>query len=249
MQNKIEKIKTNSGIMDVYISWLESDKPLPVVFMYHNVGGQSELLKRMADRVAMNGYYCVLPDLYYRLGKIVIDPDSKNQHVLALRKTVLESLSDANVIDDVSSVLDFIKSDSLALDGEMGSVGFCMGGRFVVQVAAHFPEIFIANGSLFGTKMITEAQDSPHRLLNRLKGEIYFGFAEHDYALPPDKAKEFIGYLTSTCMATFNVENHPDAHHGYSFPGRPVYQEAAAEKSWSQIFDIFQRQLKRGHNE
>lgn len=244
MSEHMDKVQTSSGPMDVFVSHPDGNGPFPVVFMYHNVGGLSPLVMDLARRVASNGYYCALPDLYHRLGKIIIDPDSKDPHVLAVRKAVLDSLTDAGVMDDTEAALRFIASDPAARNGEMGTVGFCMGGRFVVQVGAKFPQIFTANASLFGTRMMTEAEDSPHKLLGRLRGEIYFGFAEHDYALPLPKAQEFMGLLKEQCIAKYEAEIHAGAHHGYSFPGRHVYHAVAAERSWERIFVMYNRKLK-----
>ncbi len=238
------RIATPDGAMATFIATPPGDGPFPVVVMYQNVGGISPVLLHLARRVATEGYYCALPDLYYRLGKVVIDPDNKEPHVMALRKAVLDSLSDAGVISDTAALLAYIDKDPEAQPGPRGSVGFCMGGRFVVQAAAAFPEVFVASGSLFGTRMITDAADSPHKLLEKLRGEIYFGFAEHDYALPLPQAQEFIAMLKTRCPAKFEAEIHADAHHGYSFPGRPVYNRAASERSWDRIFAMFARQLK-----
>ena len=244
MKDRFVDVKTADGRMPVFIAEPAGTGPFPAVVMYQNVGGLSQVLVELARRVASNGYYCALPDLYYRLGKIVIDPDSKDAHVLALRKVVLDSLTDAGVMADTRALLAHIDGDRAAAGGVKGTVGFCMGGRFSVQAGALFPDVFVANGSLFGTRMMTDAEDSPHKLIGKLRGEIYFGFAEHDYALPLPKAREFIELLKQQCVARWEAEIHEGAHHGYSFPGRKVYQEQAAERSWSRIFSMFARQLK-----
>lgn len=236
------EVKTADGLMPVFVA--HPGTPSPVVVMYQNVGGLSDVLIELARRVARNGYYCALPDLYYRLGKIVIDPDNKHPHVMALRKVILDSLSDPGVMADTRALLGHLDNDAQARKGAKGTVGFCMGGRFAVQAAALFPDVFVANGSLFGTRMITDAEDSPHKLIGRLRGEVYFGFAEHDYALPLPKAHEFIALLKQHCRARWEAEIHAGAHHGYSFPGREVYHEHAAERSWTKIFAMFDRQLK-----
>ena len=244
VQEQFIQVATADGSMETFIARPDGEGPFPVVVMYQNVGGVSPVLLDLARRVARGGYYCALPDLYYRLGKIVIDPDNREPHVMQIRQTVLDSLSDQRVMEDTASLLKAIDADPTARKGAMGTVGFCMGGRFVVQAAARFADVFVANGSLFGTRMITDAEDSPHRLLAKLKGEIYFGFAEHDYALPLPKAGEFTELLKRDCTARYETEIHEGAHHGYSFPGRPVYQEKAAEQSWEKIFAVFARNLQ-----
>jgi len=35
----------------------------------------------------------------------------------------------------------------------------------------------------------------------------------------------------------------PDTHHGFCFPGRPVYVEDAAEKVWDIVFELYRRAL------
>lgn len=237
-------LRTPEGTMRTFVARPQGTGPSPAVVMFQNVGGHGEVLLEMARRVASAGYYCVLPDLYYRLGQIVIDPDSRDEHVLAVRKAVLDSLSDAKVMEDTKAVLAHLDADPAVKPGPRGSIGYCMGGRFCIQAGALFPEVFRAAGSLFGTRMMTEAPDSPHRLLGKLRGEVYFGFAEHDHALSLEKAHEFIELLKRQCTAGFRAEIHPGTHHGYAFPGRAVYQRAAAERSWEQIFGMFERQLR-----
>jgi carboxymethylenebutenolidase len=248
VQEHYLQVATPDGTMETFIARPDGEGPFPAVVMYQNVGGISRILLDLARRVAGQGYYCALPDLYYRLGKIVIDPDNRQPHVMAIRQAVLDSLSDKCVMEDTAELLKAIDADPRARKGVKGSVGFCMGGRFVVQAAATFPDVLVANGSLFGTRMITDAEDSPHKLLAQLRGAIYFGLAEHDYALPLPKAHEFIELLARDCTARYETEIHEGAHHGYSFPGRPVYQEKAAERSWEKIFAMFARELKGGES-
>lgn len=244
MHERTEVVQTADGRMDLYIACPDGPGPHPGVVMYHNVGGASPLVQQLARRVAAEGYYCAMPDLYYRLGKVIIDPDSKTPPVLAIRKTLLDSLSDAGVLADTGATLAFMDADPAVAKGPRGTVGFCMGGRFVVQAGAAFPAVLQANASLFGTRMVTDAADSPHKLLDRLAGEAYFGMAEHDHLFPLPQVDQFMALVRSQCRAKWTHDLHAGAHHGYSFPGRPVYQEAAAELSWKRIFDMYGRILK-----
>ena len=42
----------------------------------------------------------------------------------------------------------------------------------------------VPRGSLYGVGIVTNAEDSPHLLIDRIKGEMYFGFAETDEHVP-----------------------------------------------------------------
>ena len=47
------------------------------------------------------------------------------------------------------------------------------------------------------------------------------------------------------CDVTSRVEWYPGTHHGFAFPGRgKVYDKAAAERHWSRLHSLFDRNLK-----
>ena len=235
-------VATADGRMDAFIAYPDGPGPFAPVVMYQNVSGLSESMRGMARRVAAEGYYCAVPDLYYRLGKIVIDADSEASDVQAIRKIAIASLKNRAVMADTQALLEEISRDPLARPRPGGVVGYCMGGRYSLLAAAHFPEVFKACASLFGTGLVTEASDSPHRLVSRIQGEVYCGFAEHDPLASPQVVAQIEAGLKQS-DATSLVETHPGTTHGYAFPGRPCYQEQAAEKSWQRIFEMFRRQL------
>lgn len=242
MQEKHVLIQTPDGKMETFISHPDGKGPFPGVVIYQNVGGLSEILRGMARRASEEGYYCAVPDLYYRLGKVVIDPDSKDPDVKGVRAAASGSMRNPRVMQDTQAVIDFMNKDPLVKPGGLGCIGYCMGGRFAVLAAGTYPDTFKASASLFGTRLMTDAPDSPHRVLDKLKGELYCGFAEHDHSMPlPDVAK--FEQLLKDARVNFKCEVHPGTEHGYAFPGRKVYHKEASELSWERIFAMFKRQL------
>jgi carboxymethylenebutenolidase len=229
--------------MQTFIAHPDGQGPFRAVVMYQNVGGLSDILRGMARRVADAGYYCAVPALYYRLGSIVIDPDSHDEEVLALRKIASGSMRNERVMADTKALLEYLDGDSLVKGGHKGTIGYCMGGRFSILAAEHFPETFAATTSLFGTRLITDNADSPHLKLDRIRGELYCGFAEHDPSMPLPTVDKFKQLLEANCTAKFQVEVHPGTEHGYAFPGRRVYHREASERSWEQTFGMFRRQI------
>lgn len=242
MQERNIVVETEDGKMDAFIVHPDTPGPFATVVMYQNVSGLSDSMRGMARRVAAEGYYCAVPDLYYRLGKIVIDADSEDSRMQEIRKVAIQSLENRAVMADTRALLDAMAADPLARPRPGGVVGYCMGGRYSLLAAAHFPDVFKACASLFGTGLMTDAPDSPHRLVPRIQGEVYCGFAEHDSLAPPQVVAQIEAGLRQGA-ATCVVETHPGTTHGYAFPGRPCYQKEAAEKSWQRIFEMFRRQL------
>ncbi|EDT10777.1 dienelactone hydrolase family protein [Paraburkholderia graminis] len=54
------------------------------VILFMDAPGIREELRNMARRIARAGYYCLLPDLYYRLGTLRFDVPRRNEAMSVL---------------------------------------------------------------------------------------------------------------------------------------------------------------------
>ena len=68
MKERFVEIPTAAGRMETFVTHPEQDGPFPPVILYMDVWGMREELYDLARRVATVGYYCVVPDWYYRQG-------------------------------------------------------------------------------------------------------------------------------------------------------------------------------------
>ena len=252
MHEKIVDIATADGRMETFIVHPEAGGPFAPVVLYMDVWGLREELYDIARKVAVVGYYVLLPDLYYRQGRIRhqwrdadgkmismhnLDPERREQV-----RAPLQRLSDAMVVADSGALLDFIDHREPARPGPVGSIGYCMGGRHVICVAAAHPERFIAAASLHGTQLVTDRETSPHRLAPLLRGELYCGFAEKDpNATPPIRAA--LAAAFDGRPVDYHVALHEGAEHGYALPDRDIHDKAAANRDWELIFAMFRRRL------
>ena len=154
MHEKTVQIPTADGRMETFVAYPEEDGPFAPVVVYMDVWGLREELYDIARKIAVVGYYVMLPDLYYRQGRIRHqwrDPQGRmiSLHNLdaerqAQVRAPLQNLSDAMVVADSGALLDFIDQGEPVRPGPVGSVGYCMGGRHVICAAAAYPERFVA---------------------------------------------------------------------------------------------------------
>ena len=87
-------------------------------------------------------------------------------------------------IDDTAALLAHFDALDNVIPGKIGCVGHCMSGQYITTVAAKFPHRMAAAASLYGVGIVTDKEDSPHLLVNEVKGELYYAFAEHDQSVP-----------------------------------------------------------------
>lgn len=255
MKERIIEIETAAGRMETFVTHPERKGPFPTVVVYMDVWGIREELFDIARRIGTVGYYVLVPDLYYRFGRIRNEyradgrmvsldalPKSEQDKVLA----PLAKLSDTMVVEDTGALL--VHLAAAAKDGEpvkpgaMGSIGYCMGGRHVMSVSAAFPDHFKASAGLHPTSLISDRVDSPHKAAEQLEGELYCGFAENDPYAPPSMIEE-LGALLRLCRVAYHHRVHQGAVHGYALPDRDIYDKHAANRDWEMIFDMYRRQL------
>jgi carboxymethylenebutenolidase len=247
------QIPTAAGRMETFITHPEQDGPFPPVVFYMDIWGVREELYDLARRVATVGYYCMVPDFYYRQGKIrstYINDKGERISLSRLSKEEQDKalaparkLDDAMVIEDSGAILKFLDNGrEPAKTGVVGSIGYCMGGRHVMQVAVQYPDRFKASASLHGTTLISDRPDSPHLGVAKLRGELYCGFAEFDHYAPLPMVKQ-LDDLLKPCPVKYAHQIHKGAEHGYALPDRDIFDKKAAERDWELIFAMFHRQL------
>jgi len=256
MIGKEVAIASAAGTMDAYVAHPDGAGPFPLVLMFMDVWGLREELFRLARRVAAEGYYCVVPNLFYRNGKVRYEERNADGRMVSFDKIApalqdkLRDLSGtvtrARAREDIAAILDFCRGEPVD-PGPAGSVGFCLGGRVIFFAGQEFPERFRANASLHGTRLITEAPDSPHRLIGRMRGELYCGYGASDSLCGPDVAAEIARVSKANPDLRYRGQIHPGADHGYALPDRDIHDAAATAADWDAIFAMFGRVLKRQH--
>jgi carboxymethylenebutenolidase len=108
--------------------------------------------------------------------------------------------------------------------------------------AGMFPEHFIVSASLHGTTLISERDDSPRRLVDKFRGELYCGFAEHDPSAPLPMVQER-EELLKPGPGHYRFAVHPGAEHGYALPDRDIHDKRAAARDWELIVAMLYRQI------
>jgi carboxymethylenebutenolidase len=235
-------IKTADGATTTFVTHPERDGPHPVIVFLMDAPAIREELRDMARRFAAVGYYVMLPNLYYREGVMEIGPVSRDPQHPSRKEMgrLMMTLSIPMVLSDVDAMLDFAAADTAADTTRVGAVGYCMSGRFAICAGGHRPGQVKATASIYGVRLVTERDDSPHLVARDAPAEFYVACAQTDVYAPPEMVDELERTLKG---ANGEVERFPGTEHGFAFPQRPVYDKAAAERHWERLFSLFARNL------
>jgi carboxymethylenebutenolidase len=253
MIGKALDIPTADGTMDGYAAYPAGGGPFPLVVMFMDIWGLRDELFALARQVASHGYYCVVPNLFYRKGKItfvrrnaagkMVSFDTLPKDLQAEMQKLGRGIDRAMVRTDVAAILDFCRDEPVD-PGPAGAIGFCLGGRIAFLATQEFPDRFRATASLHGVFLVTDAPDSPHRLIGRMRGEVYCGHAEHDKFSAPELLAALARSFQGRADLTYRHNLHIGADHGYSLPDRDVHDAAATAADWREIVAMFERTLK-----
>ena len=146
---------------------------------------------------------------------------------------------------DVEAALKLAEDDPAAASADrIGLYGFCMGGKLTLELSQVMGDRVAAGASIHPGGLATAAPASPHRHLDRVSAELYFGIADNDAMATPEQMAELEQALGAADVS-YELEWHPGALHGYMMPSRAeLYHEQAAETVWKRIESLFARNLR-----
>lgn len=232
-------IKTKDGTVDAYVFHPEGSGKWPSVIVYMDVMGVRESLFRMAQRIADQGYYVMVPNLYYRKApKLSFAPATVKEDGPERQEMfqLLRSLTMDKVMADTASFLDFIGQQNNTT-GNAACVGYCMGGPFALGAAGTYPERVAAAASFHGARLATDKPDSPHRLAPHMKGKIYVGIAEIDPHFT-DEEKNRLENALKDNNVDYTMKVYPGVKHGFTVLDSLAYDKQASEEHFKALFKL-----------
>lgn len=250
MKERFADIVTSSGWMEAFVTHPEQDGPFPAVLVYMDVFGLREDLYDVARRIATVGYYAMVPDFYYRNGKLrVTFPEGKSRWALVdldkeqekQARAAGKALTNTMAVEDTGAILKFLEGEPVKA-GPKGAIGFCMGGRLAMCAAGNFPDHFRAVAGFHPSSLVSDDPTSPHFLADKFRGEVYCGFPEDDPLAPTATINKLVEVF-SRAQAKYRYQRHMGAVHGYGLPARDVHHKEAANRDWEAIFAMFHRQI------
>jgi carboxymethylenebutenolidase len=249
MNEKEIRVHTTDGEMTTFVVHPDGPGPFPGAVLFMDGVGYREQIKENARRFASGGYYVVAPDLYYRIGeKISFDfgritsggaSDEERQRMMAAATSVTAE----GAVADVRAMFGAIASDpAAAATRPKVSVGYCMGARVSLGIAAALPDDFAAAAGIHPGALVVDRPDSPHHDVARVRGELYFAFAENDRTATPENIEQFRQELERNHVRGV-VERLPGTTHGFAMADLPVYDRQAAERHFERTLDLWRRNL------
>jgi carboxymethylenebutenolidase len=238
LKEQAVSITTPDGACDAFFVHPASGKH-PAVIVYPDIAGSREAYQVMARRLASDGYAVLLVNHYYRTAKAPLLSGLTEWRTPAgaeKLKPAIAAITTAGIISDAKAFVGWLDSQAAVdIKRKIGAAGYCMTGGYTVRAAAAVPDRVGAGASFHGGGLVSDAADSPHKLIAGTKGGFLFAIGRNDDARSPGdkdalKAAAAGHYVEAEVYA---------ADHGWCTLDAPSYDKGEADRAYARQLALF----------
>ncbi len=246
MRFEILILDTPAGEADAYLVQPDGE-PAPGILLLMDAFGLRPRIEEIAREIASHGYVVLAPNLFYRAGHAPVLPmpdltDGEERARLFERlRPLMAQLTPRAITEDGGAYLDRLAETA---PGPAAVVGYCMGARVALRIAAAHPDRVKALAGFHAGRLVTDDTDSPHRSVGELQAEVYFGHADQDPSMSAEQIAE-LDQAMDQAGVTHQTEVYAGADHGYTMADTPAWNEAAYNRHLENLRVLLARTLPR----
>ena len=219
---------SNGGSAHGYLATPESGSG-PGLIVIQEWWGLTDHVKEVCDRFADEGFVALAPDLYG--GATTHDADEAGQ--------MMEDLPVDQAAQDLAGALDFLEGHGAVTSDTVGAVGFCMGGGFVLVLAAQQGDRIGAAVPYYGVGGYDQVD------LDGVTAPILGHFGAEDDFAPPEQVRDLESQLRASGATSVDIRIHEGAGHAFFNDGDAfgTYDEELAEDTWADTVNFLHEHL------
>jgi carboxymethylenebutenolidase len=238
-------VETPDGEADCYFVHPASGNHAAVI-VWPDIMSIRPAFRMMGKRLAESGYSVLVVNPYYRTARGAILPEGKSFGDPGVRDILMphaKTLSPKTCVTDGRAFVEYLDNQpSVDTSRKVGTTGYCMTGSYTMRLAAAIPDRIGAGGSFHGGGLATDAQDSPHLLASKMNAGFLIAIADSDDKRNPDE-KVLLREAFDEEDVRAEIEVYEGTQHGWCPPDSAVYDEEQAERAWSRLLSLFEREL------
>jgi carboxymethylenebutenolidase len=202
--------------------------PFPAIIVIHEWWGLNDWVKEQGSKLADQGYVALAIDLYR--GKVATTPDMAHQ--------IMRGVPEDRAKRDLHAAYTYLASQSNVNTARIGSIGWCMGGGYSLDVALQEPKL-AATVINYG-HLATEPDN-----LKKINAAILGIFGGKDGGIPVDDVRKFEQSLKSMGKKV-EITIYPEAGHAFENPNnKGGYRADDAADAWKRTVEFLAANLKK----
>jgi carboxymethylenebutenolidase len=202
--------------------------PFPALIVIHEWWGLNDWVKDQAAKLADQGYAALAVDLYR--GKVATTPDMAHE--------IMRGVPEDRAKRDLHAAFEFLASQPNVKKDRIGSIGWCMGGGYSLDVA-------LQEGTLAAAVINYGHLATDIEALKKINAPILGLFGAQDHGIPPADVKKF-GATLDQLGKKIDIHIYDDAGHAFENPNnKEGYRAADADDAWKRTVDFLAITLKK----
>jgi carboxymethylenebutenolidase len=202
--------------------------PFPALVVIHEYWGLVDWVKDQASKLADQGYVALAIDLYR--SKVATTPDMAHE--------LMRGVPEDRARRDLHAAVEFLKSQASVKKDRIGSIGWCMGGGYSLDVALQEPDLAAAVINYGRLAIDPEA-------LKKINAPVLGLFGGQDRGITPDDVKKFEQALKELGKKV-EIKIYPDAGHAFENPNnKDGYRPDDAADAWKRTINFLAESLKK----
>ena len=219
---------SGSETVSGYLALPEGAGKKPALVVIQEWWGLNDFIKGKADDFARKGYVALAVDLYR--GKVATDPDTAHQ--------LMRGLPEDRAMRDLKAAFDYLRSRDDVDATRIGSIGWCMGGGYSLQLALAQPKL--AGAVINYGRLVTD-----DAAIKGLAVPLLGNFGGQDKGIPPESVREF-ETKAKAASKSVDFKIYPDAGHGFASSKDPaVFRPDDAKDADARTDAFLEKVLKK----
>lgn len=217
---------SNGGTVHGYLAVPESGTG-PGLIVIQEWWGLDDHIADVCNRFAREGFVALAPDLYG--GRVAHNEEEA--------MSLAGQLSPEQAVTELSGAVDYLLAQPSVTGDKVGVAGFCMGGAFVLHLAARAGEKVGAAVVFYGTFRGDED-------FSGIRAPVQAHFGEQDQFIPPDRAREVMEKVRAQTGVPVQVHFYEAGHAFFNDQNHlGTYNEELARLAWSRTVDFLRSHL------
>jgi carboxymethylenebutenolidase len=218
---------SNGGQAHGYLAVPQSGSG-PGVIVVQEWWGLDDHIAGIVDRLAAEGFVALAPDLFG--GRVAHDSDEAGQ--------MMQQLPAEQAARDLGGAVDYLLGQDSVTSDKVGAVGFCMGGGFVLLLAAQQGDKIGAAVPFYGVGQ--GVPDSYSGITAPVQGH----YAEQDAFYPVDQARAQEAQMRRETQSTVEFFYYPAGHAFHNDKDRlGTYDADSARLAWTRTVEFLHQHL------
>jgi carboxymethylenebutenolidase len=206
----------------------EGKGPFPAIVVIHEWWGLNDWVKEQAGKLADQGYAALAIDLYR--GKVADNPGTAHE--------LMRGVPEDRALRDLHAAVAFLQSQPNLKKDRIGSIGWCMGGGYSLDVALQEP-------ALAATVINYGHLATDPAAIGKIHAAILGNFGGQDQGIPAEDVKKFEAALKQAGKSA-DIKIYADAGHAFENPNnKSGYRAEDAADAWQRTVTFLASTLKK----